>query len=148
MAHECAPIPPCLSWVEAFSANRPPLHVSIYDGVSRTAACSSGQSLRITVYLDEVPVGFVDMPCLDESREETAPSYRIDGPPAPPGLHELRVDVQSARGIVQGKTLLSLPAFDLPPGGRSIVFGAEIAVGVGPDDLAIGPPQVYPPRGL
>jgi hypothetical protein len=143
----CAPVPPCPTWVEAFKANRPPLHVHVYDGVSNTAACTKGKSVRVTVYLDEQSVGLVDVPCLDEP-QATPPSYRVDGEGVAPGLHELRIDVQTPRGVVQGSTLLSLPAFDLPPDGNAIVFGSEIAVGVGPDDLAIGPPQVYAPKAL
>lgn len=43
---------------------------------------------------------------------------------------------------------IQLPAFDIPSEGRSVAVGAEIAVSIGPDDLAIGPPQVYPPKSL
>ncbi len=138
-------MPPCLSWVGAFMANRPPLHVYVFDGLSTTPGCSAGQTVHVTVYIDEQAVGVTDVPCLDAAQSPT-PFYRIDGGQVAPGMHELRVDVQTARGIVQGSTLLSLPAFDLPPDGQPVVVGAEIAVGIGPDDLAIGPPQVYPPK--
>ncbi len=139
-------MPTCPSWVEAFRENRATLHVYVFDGVSATPACSRGKSVRVVVYLDDQPVGLTEVPCLDEAKSPT-PSYRVDGAAVAPGLHELRVDVQTPRGIVQGATLVSLPAFDIPSDGRSITFGAEIAVGIGPDDLAIGPPQVYPPKG-
>jgi hypothetical protein len=140
-------VPACPSWVDAFVANRAPLHVYVFDGVSGTAACTRGQTVHVTVALDEQPVGVTDVPCLDAARSPP-PFYRLDGGQVLPGMHELRVDVQTSRGLVQGSTLLSLPAFDLPPDGQPVVLGAEIAVGIGPDDLAIGPPQVYPPKGL
>ena len=143
----CAPTPSCPSWVEAFKENGAILHVHVFDGVSTTAACAPGKTLRVVVYLDEQPVGLTDVPWLAEVHAPPH-SYRIDGAAVPPGLHELRVDVQTPRGTVQGSTLLSLPAFDIPADGRSLVFGAEIAVGIGPDDVAIGPPQVYPPKSL
>jgi hypothetical protein len=140
----CAPVPPCPSWIQAFKENRAALHVYVFDGVSATSACAHGQTVHVTVYLDEQPVGVAEVPCLDAVRTPP-PAYRVEGGPVAPGLHELRVDAQTPRGVVQGSTLLSLPAFDLPTDGRAIVFGAEIAVGIGPDDLAIGAPQVYPP---
>lgn len=140
-------MPSCPSWVDAFLAHRAPLHVYVFDGVSSTVACARGQSIHVTVYLDEQPVGTTEVPCLD-SDQRLPPFYRVDGGPVVPGMHELRVDAQTARGLVQGSTLVSLPAFDLPPDGQPAVLGAEIAVGLGPDDLAIGPPQVYPPKGL
>jgi len=117
----------------------------VYDGVSGTPACATGQSVHVRAFLDEEAVGEVDVPCLDTERLPPA-VYRIEGPRVSPGMHELRVDVVTPRGIVQGKTLLSLPAFDIPSDEQAIIMGAEIAVGIGPDDLAIGPPQVYPPR--
>lgn len=141
----CAPVPACPSWVDAFRENRATLHVYVFDGVSTTSACARGKSVRVTVYLDEQPVGLAEVPCLEAPRAPPA-AYRVEGGPVAPGLHELRVDVETPRGTVQGSTLLSLPAFDMPTDGRAIVFGAEIAVGIGPDDLAIGPPQVYPPE--
>lgn len=140
-------MPACPSWVEAFKENRATLHVYVFDGVSTTPACARGQTLQVSVYLDGEPAGAAELPCLEELRAPP-PSYRVEGPPVAPGLHELRIDVQSARGIIQGSTLLSLPAFDIPPDGRPVAVGAEIAVGIGPDDVAIGPPQVYPPRSL
>ena len=72
-----------------------------------------GQAVHVTVYLDERPVGTTDVPCLD-SDQRPPPFYRVDGGPVVPGMHELRVDAQTARGLVQGSTLMSLPAFDLP----------------------------------
>lgn len=123
------------------------MHVHVVDGVSGTAACTKGTTVRVVVYLDEQPVGLTDVPCLEELRAPPA-AYRVDGPAVAPGMHELRIDVQSPRGTVQGSALVSLPALDFPSDGRSFVVGAEIAVGIGPDDLAIGPPQVYPPKGL
>ena len=147
MREVCAPVPSCPSWIEAFKENRATLHVHVFDGVSNTPACAHGKSVHVRVYLDEQAVGLVDVPCLDEVRAPPA-SYRIEGAPVTPGLHELRVDVQTPRGVVEGKTLLSLPAFDIPADGSSVAVGAEIAVGIGPDDLAIGPPQVYPPKGM
>lgn len=140
-------MPACPSWVDAFNENRATLHVHAFDGVSATPACSHGQVLRVTVFLDGEPTGTGEVPCLDEVRSPP-PSYRIEGRAVAPGLHELRVDVQTPRGVVQGTTLLSLPAFDIPTDGRAVAVGAEVAVGIGPDDLAIGPPQVYPPKGL
>jgi hypothetical protein len=131
--------------VDAFKENRASLHVYVFDGVSQTSGCGRGQTVHVTVYLDDQPVGIAELPCLDDVRGPP-PSYRVEGGPVAPGLHELRVEAQTPRGTVQASTLLSLPAFDMPRDGRSIVFGAEIAVGVGPDDLAIGPPQVYPPE--
>jgi hypothetical protein len=142
----CAPVPSCPSWVEAFKQNRVPLHVYLFDGVTGTIACAKGQKLHATVVLDGESVGTGDVPCLDQ-RVTPEPFYRIEGPAVVPGMHELRVEVQTPRGVVQGTTLLSLPAFDIPTDGKNAVFGAEIAVGVGPDDLAIGAPQVYAPRG-
>ena len=116
-----------------------------YDGVSGTAACAAGTKVvKVQAFLDDNPVGQVDVPCLP-SEQQPPPAYRIEGPSVTPGLHELRIDVSSPRGTVQGKTLMSLPAFDLPPDGHEIHVGAEISVGIGPDDLAIGPPQVYSP---
>jgi hypothetical protein len=56
--------------------------------------------------------------------------------------------VQTPRGLIHGATLLSLPGFDIPSDGRGVVFGAEVAVGLGPDDIAIGAPQVYAPTGF
>ena len=112
-----------------------------------TPTCARGTVLRVVTYLDDQPVGLTDVPCLEEVRAPPK-SYRIDGPPVTPGLHELRIDVQSPRGKVQGITLLSLPAFDIPADGRSLMFGAEVAVWIGPDDVTIGPPQVYPPKAL
>lgn len=141
----CAAVPPCPSWVTAFRDNRALLHIHAYDGVSGTPACAQAASVRVLAFLDEEPVGGVEIPCLDAERLPPA-AYRIEGPRVTPGMHELRVEVQTPRGVVQGKTLLSLPAFDIPGDGRMIAMGAEIAVGIGPDDLAIGPPQVYPPR--
>lgn len=138
-------MPPCPSWVDAFLENRAPLHVYVFDGVTGTAACAPGKTVHVTVYLDEQPVGVTDLPCLDGPRSPT-PFYRVDGGPVVPGLHELRVDAETSGGVVHGSTLLSLPAFDLPSGGRPVAVGAEVAVGLGPDDLAIGPPQVYPPK--
>lgn len=138
-------MPPCPSWIEAFQAHPAPLHVYVFDGVSGTPACARGQKAHVTVYLDEQPVGVTDVPCLDVA-VTPAPFFRVDGGPVVPGLHELRVDAQTSRGVVQGSTLVSLPAFDVPPDHQPVVLGAEIAVGLGPDDLAIGPPQVYPPR--
>jgi hypothetical protein len=143
----CAPVPPCPTWVTAFRDNRTTLHVYAYDGVSGTPACVRGKNVRVTAYLDEQPVGMVDVPCLD-AEASPPPMYRIEGPVVAPGLHELRLDVQTARGVVQSKTLLSLPAFDIPADGHSIHMGAEVFVGIGPDDLAIGPPQVYAPAPL
>ena len=140
-------MPSCPSWVDAFKQNQATLHVYIFDGVSNTPACAKGQTVLVTVRLDDHPVGVADVPCLDEARAPP-PSYRIEGPAVSPGLHELRVDVSTPRGIVQGTTLMSLPAFDIPTDGHSLTVGAEVAVGVGPDDLAIGPPQVYPPKGF
>jgi len=139
-------VPPCPSWIDAFVAHPAPLHVYVFDGVSGTPACARGQSVHVTVYLDEQPVGVTDVPCLDAA-QTPPPFYRVDGGKVVPGMHELRVDAQTSRGVVQGSTLLSLPAFDLPPAGPPAVLGAEIAVGLGPDDVAIGPPQVYPPKG-
>ena len=102
----CAPVPPCPSWVTAFRENRAPLHVYVYDGVSATPACAAGQKLvHVTAFLDEQSVGEVDVPCLDA--EITPPAVvRIEGPVVAPGMHELRIDVQTKRGTVQGKTLL------------------------------------------
>lgn len=141
-------MPPCPSWVTAFRENRAPLHLYIYDGVSGTPACASGQKVvHVTAYLDEQSVGEVDVPCLDPeiTPEITPPAIvRLKGPIVAPGMHELRIDLQTKRGIVQGKTLLSLPAFDFASDGH-VHMGAEISVGIGPDDLAIGPPQVYAP---
>ncbi|HSO34294.1 MAG TPA: hypothetical protein VLT33_17280 [Labilithrix sp.] len=139
----CAPVPPCPSWVTVFRDNRAALHLHVYDGVSGTPACASGQKVHVTAYLDEQSVGEADVPCLDAERTPPAVVH-IEGPVPAPGMHELRVDVQTARGVVQGKTLLSLPAFDFARDGR-FNMGAEVSVGIGPDDLAIGPPQVYPP---
>lgn len=139
----CAPVPPCPSWVTVFRDNRAPLHVHVYDGVSGTPACASGQKVHVTVFVDEHPVGEADVPCLDAEISPPAVVHVV-GPVVPPGMHELRVDLQTARGIVQGKTLVSLPAFDFASDGR-FNMGAEVSVGIGPDDLAIGPPQVYPP---
>ena len=140
----CASVPPCPSWVTAFRDNRAPLRLHIYDGVSGTPACALGQKVvHVTAYLDEQSVGEVDVPCLDA--EITPPAIvRIEGPAVAPGMHEVRIDLQTKRGTVQGKTLLSLPAFDFASDGH-IRMGAEISVGIGPDDLAIGPPQVYAP---
>ena len=140
----CASVPPCPSWVTAFRDNRAPLRLHIYDGVSGTPACALGQKVvHVTAYLDEQSVGEVDVPCLDA--EITPPAIvRIEGPVVAPGMHEVRIDLQTKRGTVQGKTLLSLPAFDFASDGH-IRMGAEISVGIGPDDLAIGPPQVYAP---
>lgn len=138
-------MPSCPSWVDAFRAHPAPLHVYVFDGLSGTAACARGESVHVTVYLDEQPVGVTDVPCLDAPATPT-PFYRVDGGLVVPGLHELRVDAKMSRGLVQGSALVSLPAFDLPPVGAPAVLGAEIAVGIGPDDLAIGPPQVYPPK--
>ncbi len=137
-------MPPCPSWVTAFRDNRAPLRLHIYDGVSGTPACALGQKVvHVTAYLDEQSVGEVDVPCLDA--EITPPAtVRIEGPVVAPGMHEVRIDLQTKRGTVQGKTLLSLPAFDFASDGH-IRMGAEISVGIGPDDLAIGPPQVYAP---
>ena len=101
----------------------------------------------MTVYLDGESVGVGDVPCLDEARTP-APFYRIEGAAIVAGLHELRVEVQTPRGVVQGATLLSLPAFDIAADGQTMTVGAEVAVGIGPDDLAIGAPQVYPPKAL
>ena len=126
-------------------ANRAPLHVYVFDGMSGTSACARGQSVHVTVYVDDQPVGVTDVPCLDAARTPS-PFYRVDGGPVVPGMHELRIDAQTSRGVVHGATLVSLPAFDLPPDGQPVVVGAEVAVGLGPDDLAIGPPQVYPPK--
>ena len=127
----------------AFRNHGAPLHLYVYDGVSGTAACASGQKVHVTAYLDEQSVGEVDVPCLDA--ELTPPAIvRIEGPVIAPGMHELRIDLETKRGTVQGKTLLSLPAFDFASDGQ-IHMGAEISVGIGPDDLAIGPPQVYAP---
>lgn len=138
----CAAVPPCPSWVTVFRDNRAALHLHVYDGVSGTPACAPGQKVHVTAYLDEQSVGEADVPCVDAGDAPSA--VRIEGPVPAPGMHELRVDVQTARGVVQGKTLLSLPAFDFASDGR-FNMGAEISVGIGPDDLAIGPPQVYPP---
>jgi hypothetical protein len=140
----CAPVPPCPTWVTAFRESRTVLHVYAYDEVSGTSACGRGKKVRVTAYLDEVPVGMVDVPCLEPALS-TPPSYRIEGPVVSPGLHELRLDVQTVGGVVQSKTLLSLPAFDIPGDGHSVHMGAEVSVGIGPDDLSIGPPQVYAP---
>jgi hypothetical protein len=137
-------VPPCPSWIDTFNAHRPPLRVYVFDGVSGSPSCSGGQSVHVTVYLDEQPVGTIDVPCL-AAAVAPAPFYRLNGGPVAPGMHELRVDAQTTKGVVQGATLLSLPAFDFPPEGQPVV-GAEIAVGLGPADLAIGPPQVYPPK--
>jgi hypothetical protein len=146
--HEvCAPVPPCPSWVQAFKENRATLHVYVFDGVSTTAACTHGQTLHATVYVDEQAIGVADVPCLDAARTPPA-AYRVEGPRVGPGLHELHVDVQTPRGLIHGATLLSLPAFDIPTDGRGVVFGAEVAVGLGPDDIAIGAPQVYAPSGF
>jgi hypothetical protein len=136
-------VPGCPSWLTAFRENRAALHVYAYDGVSGTPACTRGASVRVTVYLDEEPVGLADVPCL-ESERVPPPLVRIDGPLVAPGMHELRVEAKTSRGVVQAKTLLSLPAFDITSDNQ-LTMGAEIAVGIGPDDLAIGPPQVYPP---
>lgn len=138
-------MPACPTWVDAFMANRAPLHVYVFDGVSGTSACARGQSVHVTVYVDDQPIGVTDVPCLDAARTPS-PFYRVDGGPVVPGMHELRIDAQTSRGVVHGATLVSLPAFDLPPDGQPVVVGAEVAVGLGPDDLAIGPPQVYPPK--
>lgn len=135
----------CPSWVDAFIANRAPLHVYVFDGVSGTPACARGKSVHVTVYVDEQLAGVADVPCLDTERTPP-PFYRVDGGVVIPGMHELRVDAQTSHGVVHGSTLVSLPAFDIPPDGQPVVLGAEIAVGLGPDDLAIGPPQVYPPK--
>ncbi len=137
-------MPACPSWVDAFMANRATLHVYVFDGVSGTPACTRSKSVHVTVYVDEQPVGVTDVPCLDAARTP-APFYPVDGGAVVPGMHELRVDAQTAQGVVHGSTLVSLPAFDIPPDGQPVV-GAEIPVGLGPDDLAIGPPQVYPPK--
>lgn len=133
--------------MDAFDRNRATLHVHVIDGVSGTTACAKGKNARVVVYLDEQPVGLTDVPCREEV-QAPPPVYRVDGRAVAPGLHELRIDVQTPRGIVQGSALVSLPAFDIPSDGRSVAVGAEIAVRIGVDDLAIGPPQVYPPRGL
>lgn len=130
--------------MSAFRENRATLHVYAYDGVSGTPACVRGQNVHVAAYLDEQPAGVVEVSCLETERTPPA-VYRIDGPVVSPGLHELRIEVQTPRGIVQSKTLMSLPAFDIPADGRTINMGAEVAVGIGPDDVAIGPPQVYPP---
>lgn len=143
----CAPVPPCPSWVQAFKENRATLHVYVFDGVSTTVACTKGQTLHATVYLDEQSIGIADVPCLDAVKTPPA-AYRVEGGKVGPGLHELHVDVQTPRGLIHGATLLSLPAFDIPTDGRGVVFGAEIAVGLGPDDIAIGAPQVYAPSGF
>ena len=143
----CAPIPPCPSWVQAFKENRATLHVYVFDGVSTTAACTPGQTLHATVYVDEQAVGTADVPCLEAARTPP-PAYRVEGPKVAPGLHEIHVDVQTPRGLIHGATLVSLPAFDIPTDGRGVVFGAEVAVGLGADDIAIGAPQVYPPNGF
>ena len=138
-------MPPCPSWLDAFRAHPAPLHVYVFDGLSSTPACAHGGSIHVAVYLDDKPVGTTDVPCL-ETAQAPLPFYRVDGGPVAPGLHELRVEAKTSRGLVQGSTLVSLPAFDLPPDGPPAVLGAEIAVGIGPDDLSFGPPQVYPPR--
>jgi len=143
----CAPVPPCPSWVQAFKESKATLHVYVFDGVTTTAACTPGQTLHATVYLDEQAVGVADIPCLDAPRTPP-PAYRVEGPRVAPGLHELHVDVQTPRGLIHGATLLSLPAFDIPTDGRGVVFGSEVAVGLGPDDIAIGAPQVYAPSGF
>ncbi|MDB5221007.1 MAG: hypothetical protein JWO86_8934 [Myxococcaceae bacterium] len=143
----CAPVPPCPSWVQAFKENRATLHVYVFDGVSTTVACTKGQTLHATVYLDEQAIGVADVPCLDAAKTPPA-AYRVEGGKVGPGLHELHVDVQTPRGLIHGATLLSLPAFDMPTDGRGVVFGAEVAVGLGPDDIAIGAPQVYAPSGF
>jgi hypothetical protein len=140
----CASVPACPTWVTAFRENRTTLHVYAYDGVSGTPACAKGKNVRVTAYLDEAPVGMVDVPCLD-AEATPPPKYRIEGPVIAPGLHELRLDVATVRGVVQSKTLLSLPAFDIPSDGHDVHMGAEVSVGIGPDDLSIGPPQVYAP---
>jgi hypothetical protein len=140
----CAAVPPCPSWVSAFRDNRTTLHVYAYDGVSGTPACGRGEKVHVIAYLDEAAAGAVDLACLDTERTPPA-VYRIDGPIVSPGLHELRIEVQTTRGVVQSMTLMSLPAFDIPADGRTINMGAEVAVGIGPDDVAIGAPQVYPP---
>ncbi|GAC1559677.1 MAG: hypothetical protein NVS3B10_18260 [Polyangiales bacterium] len=119
----------------------------MFDGVSTTVACTKGQTLHATVYLDEEAIGAADVPCLDVPRTPAA-AYRVEGARVTPGMHELHVDVQTPRGLIHGATLLSLPAFDIPTDGRGVVFGAEVAVGLGPDDIAIGAPQVYPPKGF
>jgi hypothetical protein len=143
----CAPVPPCPSWVQAFKENRATLHVYVFDGVSTTVVCTKGQTLHATVYLDEQSIGVADVPCLDAVKTPAA-AYRVEGGKVDPGLHELHVDVQTPRGLIHGATLLSLPAFDIPTDGRGVVFGAEVAVGLGPDDIAIGAPQVYAPSGF
>ncbi|MBX3187566.1 MAG: hypothetical protein KF819_11150 [Labilithrix sp.] len=141
-------MPPCPSWVEAFKENRAALHVHAIDAISHTPACAAGQAAKVTVYLDEQPVALGEIPCLDDLRAPAA-SYRLDGGNVTPGMHELRVEVQAPGGRGRGASaLVSLPAFDIPPDGQTIAIGAEVPVEIGPDDVTIGPPQVYPPKGL
>ncbi|MDB4941446.1 MAG: hypothetical protein JWP97_980 [Labilithrix sp.] len=115
-----------------------------YDGVSGTAACAKGKKVKVQAFLDDAPVGEAEIACAPAA-VTPPPMVRIDGPLVEPGLHELRIDVVSERGVLQTKTLLTLPAFDIKPDGSNVVVGAEVSVGVAEDDLSIGPPQVYAP---
>lgn len=147
MREVCAPLPPCPSVVAVLREQRATLNVYAFDGVSGTAACARGESVEVTAYLDGVPVGRGEIPCVEELRVPPA-SVRIRCVEVVAGLHEVRIEAKTARGKIESSTLMSLPAFDITDDARAITVGAEIAVTVGPDDLAIGPPQVYPPRGL
>lgn len=140
-------MPPCPSVVAVLREQRAVLNVYAFDGVSGTPACARGETVEVTVFLDDVPVGRGEIACVEELRVPPA-SVRVRGVEVVAGLHEVRVEAKTARGKLESSTLMSLPAFDIPPDGKALVVGAEIAAGVGPDDIAIGPPQVYPPRGL
>lgn len=143
----CAPMPPCPSIVDAFRENKAALHVYVFDAVSGTKACTSGGTIGVTVYLDDVPVGLGEMPCAKEIRVPPA-AYRIEGKPVVAGLHELRIEVKNAVGKMEASALMSLPAFDIAGEGKWLLVGAEVAVTVSADDIAISPPQVYAPKGL
>lgn len=143
----CAPMPPCPSIVDAFRENKAALHVYVLDSVSGTKACTPGGTIGVTVYLDDVPVGLGEMPCAKEIRVPPA-AYRIEGKPIAPGLHELRVEVKNAVGKMEASALMSLPAFDIAGEGKWLLVGAEVPVTISADEIAISPPQVYPPKGL
>jgi hypothetical protein len=142
----CAPIPPCTSWVDALRQNPTTLHVYVVDRVSGFG-CAAGESIAVDVVLDDAPVGTTTFPCANELRAP-ARRYLITGGEVVPGMHELSVRLRLAAGSREAGALMSLPAFDFGPDGRTAMIGAEIMVEVTRDDVTIAPPVVLVPPGL
>jgi hypothetical protein len=116
------------------------LAVTVIDDSAPSSTCQAPSMLQIRI--DEKPWCQVSIPCAT-AIQAPSPSFRCDGPKIAPGEHELGMQIGTDPVLSRR---MSLPAFDVLPGG--IVVGAFVRVRFAHGPLEIEPPTASRQMGL